>query len=101
MLGDEAGEGIEILGPSGASQPFPSWLGLAGGIHGPVDVFFRSLANGGEDLSVGRVFRLEGFPSIRLGKFTVDEQSETILMPGYPIEGGLRALGSFPIIHRI
>ena len=101
MLLDESGEGIKVFGPTGSTKPFPSGLSPVGGIHGPVDAFFFGLAKGGEDLTVGGVFRLEGLPSFRLGDFSVDEQSEAVRLSGDPIEGGLRALGCFPVIHRV
>ena len=96
VLLDESGEGIKVFGPTGSTKPFPSGLSPVGGIHGPVGVFFFGLAKGGEDLTVGGVFRLEGLPSFRLGDFSVDEQSEAVRLSGDPIEGGLGALGCFP-----
>ena len=97
----QSGQGVEVLGPLGSAYALPLGLSQVGGLYGPVDVLPAGLADGCQDLAIGRVAGRKGFPSRRLGRFPVDEETEVALSPGDPVESGLWALGGFAVLHRI
>ncbi|MGY3203685.1 hypothetical protein ACVW19_004200 [Streptomyces sp. TE5632] len=72
---DDPGDAEEVLRALGARERRPLLEGLAGGLHGAVDVRLTGLGDLGEDLLGGGGDGLEDLAVGRLGELAVDEQA--------------------------